>query len=61
MVHPRALMPVKLGGQVVESSIVFAVLAYMLVYGVTMIVDHDAADGHRAGFRHRLLGERRRR
>jgi trk system potassium uptake protein TrkH len=36
MVHPRALMPVKLGGQVVESHIIFAVLAYMLVYGVTM-------------------------
>lgn len=36
MVHPRALMPVKLGGQVVESQIIFAVLAYMLVYGVTM-------------------------
>lgn len=36
MVHPRALIPVKLGGQVVESSIIFAVLAYMLVYGVTM-------------------------
>jgi len=36
MVHPRALMPVKLGGQVVESTIIFAVLAYMLVYGVTL-------------------------
>jgi trk system potassium uptake protein TrkH len=36
MVHPRALIPVKLGGQVVESPIIFAVLAYMLVYGVTM-------------------------
>ncbi len=36
MVHPRALMPVKLGGQVVENNIIFAVLAYMLVYGVTI-------------------------
>ena len=36
MVHPRALIPVKLGGQVVENHIIFAVLAYMLVYGVTM-------------------------
>jgi trk system potassium uptake protein TrkH len=35
MVHPRALIPVKLGGQVVDSPILFAVLAYMLVYGVT--------------------------
>jgi trk system potassium uptake protein TrkH len=36
MVHPRALMPVKLGGRVVDSTIIFAVLAYMLVYGATM-------------------------
>ena len=36
MVHPRALLPVKLGGQVVESEIIFAVMAYMLVYGVTL-------------------------
>ena len=36
MVHPRALMPVKLGGQVVDNNIIFAVLAYMLVYGVTL-------------------------
>lgn len=36
MVHPRALMPVKLGGKVVEGEIIFAVLAYMLVYGATM-------------------------
>jgi trk system potassium uptake protein TrkH len=36
MVHPRALLPVKLGGQVVEDQIIFAVLGYMLVYGVTL-------------------------
>ncbi|MGQ0544676.1 MAG: TrkH family potassium uptake protein [Betaproteobacteria bacterium] len=36
MVHPRALMPVKLGGQVVDGQIILAVLAYMLVYGATM-------------------------
>jgi len=36
LVHPRAIMPVKLGGQVVENRIIFAVLAYMLVYGVTI-------------------------
>lgn len=36
LVHPRAVMPVKLGGQVVENRIIFAVLAYMLVYGVTI-------------------------
>jgi trk system potassium uptake protein TrkH len=36
LLHPRALIPVKLGGKVVENHIIFAVLAYMLVYGVTM-------------------------
>ncbi|MGH8669621.1 MAG: TrkH family potassium uptake protein [Burkholderiales bacterium] len=36
MVHPRAMLPVKLGGQVVEDHIIFAVLGYMLVYGVTL-------------------------
>ena len=36
IVHPRALIPVKLGGQVVENNIIFAVLAYMLVYGATV-------------------------
>jgi len=36
IVHPRALIPVKLGGQVVENTIIFAILAYMLVYGATL-------------------------
>ncbi len=36
LVHPRAVMPVKLGGQVVENRIIFAVLAYMLIYGATL-------------------------
>ena len=34
--HPRALIPVKLGGQVVENNVIFAVLAFMLVYGATL-------------------------
>jgi len=38
IVHPRALIPIKLSGQTVENNIVFAVLAFMLVYGGTMIV-----------------------
>ncbi len=36
LIHPRAVMPVKLGGQVVENRIIFAVLAFMLTYGVTV-------------------------
>jgi len=38
IVHPRAQIPVKLGGQVVENNIIFAVLAYMLVYGATLML-----------------------
>ena len=36
IVHPHALIPIKLAGQTVENNIVFAVLAFMLVYGGTM-------------------------
>ena len=38
IVHPRAYIPVKLAGAVVENNIVFAVLAFMLVYGGTVIL-----------------------
>ena len=38
IVHPRAYIPVKLSGEVIENNIVFAVLAFMLVYGGTIIV-----------------------
>ena len=37
IIHPRAYLPLKLGGQIVENNIVFAVLAFMLVYGGTMV------------------------
>jgi trk system potassium uptake protein TrkH len=37
IIHPRAQIPIKLSGQVVENNIVFAVLAFMLVYGGTMV------------------------
>jgi trk system potassium uptake protein TrkH len=36
LLHPRSINPVKLGGQTVDNRIIFAVLAYMLVYGVTV-------------------------
>lgn len=38
LVHPHALQPVVLGGRIVEGGVIFAVLAYMLVYGATIIV-----------------------
>ena len=36
IVHPRAINPVKLDGQVVPQSVISMVLAFMLVYGATM-------------------------
>ncbi|ABM35080.1 trk system potassium uptake protein TrkH [Paracidovorax citrulli] len=38
LVHPRAVQPVRLGATVVENRMIFAVLAYMLVYGATITV-----------------------
>ena len=38
VLHPRAHVPVKLSGQAVENNIVFAVLAFMLMYGGSVIV-----------------------
>jgi trk system potassium uptake protein len=37
IVHPRAVVPVKLGGRIVENQIIFSVLAFMLMYGATMV------------------------
>ena len=38
LVHPNAVQPVRLGGAVVESRMIFSVMAFMLVYGGTVIV-----------------------
>lgn len=38
LVHPNAVQPVRLGGAVVESHMIFSVMAFMLVYGGTIIV-----------------------
>ncbi len=37
LAHPRAVQPVRLGHAVVDAPVIFAVLAFMLVYGVTVI------------------------
>jgi trk system potassium uptake protein TrkH len=37
IIHPRAYVPVKLGGETVENKIIFAILAFMLVYGASII------------------------
>jgi len=38
IIHPRAVAPVKLGDQVIENNVIFAVLAFMLMWGGTIIV-----------------------
>jgi len=37
LVHPRAVQPVRLGDAVVDHRVIFSVLAFMLVYGATII------------------------
>ncbi|MFN4327516.1 MAG: TrkH family potassium uptake protein [Limnobacter sp.] len=36
--HPRAINPIRLGNQVVENPVIFGVLAFMLMYGLSVIV-----------------------
>lgn len=36
LIHPRAANPLMIGGQTVENKVVFAVLAFMLVYGAAL-------------------------
>lgn len=38
MVHPRAVTPLTLSGQVIDNRVVLAVLGYMLLYGMTLVV-----------------------
>lgn len=38
LVHPRAVEPVRLGNAVVDNRMIFSILAFMLVYGGTVIV-----------------------
>jgi trk system potassium uptake protein TrkH len=37
LVHPQALMPVKLGGHIIANQIVFAVLAFLSLYGMSLL------------------------
>jgi trk system potassium uptake protein TrkH len=37
IIHPRAVVPVRYGEQVIENNVIFAVLAFMLMYGTTII------------------------
>ncbi len=37
ILHPRAIIPVKLGGTVVGNEVLFSVLAFMLIYGAVLV------------------------
>lgn len=37
ILHPRAISPVSVGGQSIENKVIFAVLAFMLIYGAVII------------------------
>jgi len=38
IVHPKTVNLIRLGGEVVENRVIFSVLAFMMVYGATVIV-----------------------
>jgi len=38
IVHPRAVLPVTLGGSIVDAKVIHSVLAFMLIYGAVMTV-----------------------
>ncbi|TXC66898.1 TrkH family potassium uptake protein [Piscinibacter aquaticus] len=38
IVHPRAVLPVKIGGTLVSNQVIFSVLAFMLIYGSVMVL-----------------------
>ncbi len=38
IVHPRAVVPVTLGGAVVPNQVLFSVLAFMLIYGSVLVI-----------------------
>jgi trk system potassium uptake protein TrkH len=37
IIHPRAVVPVRIGEQLIENNVIFAVLAFMLMWGGTII------------------------
>jgi trk system potassium uptake protein TrkH len=37
ILHPQAIIPIRFGERVVENQIIFAVLAFMLVYGMCVV------------------------
>lgn len=37
LVHPRAVIPITNGGSVVDNATIFSILAFMMVYGATIV------------------------
>lgn len=38
LLHPRAVMPLTISGQVVENRVIFAILGFMLLWGITQVL-----------------------
>jgi trk system potassium uptake protein TrkH len=38
LLHPNAVIPVKIGGQVIENQVVFSVLAFIFLYFMTVVI-----------------------
>ena len=38
MVHPRAVTPLRISGQIVDNRVVFGVMGYMLLWGLSLVV-----------------------
>lgn len=38
LLHPNALLPLKVGGQVIENNVVFSVLAFVFLYFMTIVI-----------------------
>jgi trk system potassium uptake protein TrkH len=37
LLHPQAISPAKIGGQVIENKVIFSVLAFMFVYTASVV------------------------
>ena len=37
LIHPRAVHPVRAGGSIVEHDVLFSILAFMMIYGMTIL------------------------
>ncbi len=38
ILHPRAINPIRIGEQSIDNNVIFSVLAFMLIYGLSLIV-----------------------